>query len=280
MPEKSVTREVKLITEIPSGAWYFDGQENFSFDGQQALVSSIQFQKVEEKGIGGCYCNWGNRKINAQTVEGREVCEGITFDYRIPCMQKLTNPSFSYLDSWTFVPGSITISIKWSVYQPAPPQTITNNTVSNNEISPTPPNDIPDVTSTTETITITKLKTSEEWETQEVVFREGINVKCIDKYHKDTLKNGEIRASENIINGFIAEEAQAQRVGEYAINQTAKTRILELSIPPNFNIEPGKFIKTTCNSLNVSKIGIVQAVRFSINRNRSEYTIKVRTKEE
>lgn len=105
-----------------------------------------------------------------------------------------------------------------------------------------------------------------EYQDLKVIVDAGFNLKCVDKYHRDYLGYGEIRADYSIVNGLIPSREVAKKIARREIFKTGKTaREVTENLPPNFNIIPGSTIRGKISSLFIDKNARVEKVRIAGN---------------
>lgn len=105
-----------------------------------------------------------------------------------------------------------------------------------------------------------------EYEDLRVIVDAGFNLKCVDKYHRDYLGYGEIRADYSITNGLIPSREAAKRIARREIFKTGKSskEVVE-NLPPNFFIVPGSILRSKISSLFIDKNVRIQKLRIAGN---------------
>ncbi|MFA5349421.1 MAG: hypothetical protein WC309_03580 [Candidatus Paceibacterota bacterium] len=205
------------------------------------ISSSLRAVKTEQTGKGGhiAGCTPAENFLQGDTTCCRKIIISIGMNTLqwIPLAPNVGAGGGYYIN----VPSSVTVEITAQDYTPAtaPPDEPYNGGEILEEIEP-------------------------EYEEQDVLVTQGLNLKCIDEYHKITLGYGEIRADESIINPLIPDREAAIRIGKYYIFKTGKTeKAITQGIVPNLEMEP---LDTTYVSLSIPYIfRIVEIEKISYN---------------
>jgi hypothetical protein len=113
------------------------------------------------------------------------------------------------------------------------------------------------------------------YEEQDVLVTQGLNLKCIDEYHKITLGYGEIRSDENIINPLIPDREAAIRCGKYYIFKTGKTdKTISQKIVPNLDIEPLNTAYVSLSIPYIYRIVELEEIIFNISPGSQSMEVK------
>lgn len=261
MPYKEITINGHEVT----GVQFCDGYQDIAF-GQVAKKSSIRACRSGGTGLTSIVSVSSYTGEKTET-DGTVTCVGVKLYYQIYVYQAQTfTPSFSGLPVTTYVytPSTCIAKVEWETYTvpAAQPQV---QIIEEGDPVPTPPE---------------PPKTEIEWIEQQVVRQEGLNVKCIDTYHKTDLLYGEIRADENITNALIPNEDIAKKIGELAILKTSRNLNVDISTPPNFDLKPLKFIANDISFLGLTGIRKIDSINFKISATTNETILSYQAKEE
>lgn len=239
------------------------GEKEFGFGGQLAVKSSVIIGTTNQQGGGGNaqFKSWPagaevtqeDGTVTVSSVRYSWKCAAATPDIPgtwVPASQMGGNPYYNYTVFCPGTPGrsggTIDMTIDWKAWTapPKPP-----------EIIPATTEEIPTNISDNNQITEVPYspQTSTEWIAQKVILDEGLWVSVEDDYDLIT-KAHLVNKASDIIDLLVADEDDAERIGQDYIWESARKN--EGYIPTIFNpfLIPGKYIETALSSQNIYKL--------------------------
>jgi hypothetical protein len=228
------------------------GSDTCDFNGQLAVKSSVNMS-VAKEGRGGTASITGYPAGAEVTQEDGTVTVSAV-NYRWACAEAIPDSWVNagsmggdpyYQNSYTvMVPGkpggAVTITITWQTYTvpPKPPEVIP------------PTEEIPSNISDTNIVTDPPSSpiTSTEWITQKVILDEGLWVTVVDDYDQEKHL---VSRHPDIIDLLVADEDDAERIGQDIIWESSRKRSGYISVGFNPFFVPGKFFETALSSQHI-----------------------------
>jgi len=235
----------------------FTASTSISFGGK-ARADSVRSRTVSTTLKGGSGSAGTKTGLNTES-DGVQTCTGCVVNFTVYTQESMGSGWYSYS---TYVPSSVTVRVEWTDYvPPPPPPPPPPENDGSPEVPPGEEGNSPD--GQEDYGEEAKHRTTEQWVEQQVIMMKGINEKCIDTYHKNDLKFGEIKALESIVSPYIPDIESAHRMGKVAVYISSKNLNISAKVQPIFDAQIGDFVNVIATDLFLDVIDRLQSIELS-----------------